>query len=184
VRAAKPGEIMGESVKKLFTLAVVLSIASVIACNRSATVVNDNKNIAVTTNANTTSNAAVAPATADPAAPGSPTEVYKTAHIARQKKDVETLKKVFSKDVLEFFSEVGKEDKKSLDDMIREMCEKPIAGDPQVRNEKINGDKATVEYKDEDGSWKTMDFVKEDGAWKMTIPKGDPDKEKDDKDNK
>lgn len=170
--------------KKLLTLAVALSVAGVVACNKPAATSGDNKNSAISTNTNSTANAAAAPATDTASAAGSPTEVYKTAHVARQKKDIETLKKVFSKDVLEFFGEIGKADKKSLDDMIREMCEKSIPGEPEVRNEKINGDKATVEYKDEDGSWKTMDFVKEDGAWKMTIPKGDPDKDKDDKDNK
>ena len=182
---------------KYISLAVVLSTAlGVGACSNAA-----NTNVVVqTSNAANTNTAAntVANTTASSPAPaavaaGSPSEVYKTAHYARQKKDIETLKKVFSKDILEFFTEIGKEDKKSLDDMLREMCEDPIPGEPEIRNEKITGDKATLEYK-EDGEWKTVDFVQEDGTWKMTIPKGeagpdggkdkDKDKDKETKDKK
>jgi len=182
-------------VNKYISLTVVLSTAlGVGACSTGA-----NTNVVVQTsnaaNTNTVVNTAVNTAAASPApvavVAGSPSEVYKTAHYARQKKDIETLKKIFSKDILEFFTEVGKEDKKSLDDMLREMCEDPIPGEPEIRNEKITGDKATLEYK-EDGEWKTVDFVKEDGSWKMTIPKGeagpdggkDKDKDKETKEKK
>jgi hypothetical protein len=123
------------------------------------------------------------PPIADNIEGSSPSDVYRTAHIARQKKDIETLKKIFAKDVLGFFTEVGKADKKSLDDMLREMCEEADPGQPEVRNEKITGETAMIEYK-EDGSWRPMHFVREDGAWKMTIPKGDENKDKTDKDNK
>jgi hypothetical protein len=181
-------------VNKYISLTVVLSTAlGVGACSKPA-----NTNVVVQTgnsmNTNTANTAdsttAASPAPAAVVA-GSPSEVYKTAHYARQKKDIETLKKIFSKDILEFFTEIGKEDKKSLDDMLREMCEDPIPGEPEIRNEKITGDKATLEYK-EDGEWKTVDFVKEDGSWKMTIPKGeagpdggkDKDKDKETKDKK
>ena len=167
-------------------LAAALGIAS---CSKGG---NTNISVQSGNNANTATIAANAtpgntstaptPATeTTAAAAGSPTEVYKTAHIARQKKDIATLKKIFSKDILEFFGEMGKVEKKSVDDMLREMCEKPIPGEPEVRNEKIAGDTATVEYKDDDGSWKTMDFVKEDGAWKMTIPKAGRDENDKDK---
>ena len=143
---------------------------------------------AATIAANSTSGdsaATPAPATETGTAAGSPSDVYKTAHIARQKKDIGTLKKIFSKDVIEFFTEMGKVDNKSLDDMLRKMVEDPVMAEPEVRNEKIAGDTATVEYKDDDGSWKKMDFVKEDGAWKMTIPRGGKDeKDKDKKDEK
>jgi hypothetical protein len=173
-------------VKRIAIFTIALSIAlTVVACQKAANTLADNKNSVGNANSNSAANTAATPATvaADTSAAGSPTEVYRTAHIARQKKDIETLKKIFAKDILEFFTEMGKADKKSLDDMLREMCEKATPGEAEIRNEKIDGDKATVEYKEE-GSWKTMHFVKEDGAWKMTIPKGDPDQDKDDKDNK
>jgi hypothetical protein len=109
-----------------------------------------------------------------------PTDAYKAAYKYRQNKDVEGLKKVFSKDVLEFLTMVGKEEKKTLDDQLRELTEQPQFKSDEARNEKITGDRATIEYRDTDGAWKTMDFVKEDGAWKMSLPGGDGDEPKKD----
>jgi Na+-translocating ferredoxin:NAD+ oxidoreductase RnfG subunit len=37
----------------------------------------------------------------------------------------------------------------------------------EFRNEKIDGDKATIEMKDSFNSWNTVPFVREDGAWKI-----------------
>lgn len=113
----------------------------------------------------------------EPASVGSlatPSDAYRTAFELRNKKDIEGLKKVMSKDVLEFFTEVGEAGGKSLEDMLRELAEKPQAAKPEVRNEKITGDRATLEYLDHDGKWKEMDFEKEDGVWKLTVPKMDP----------
>jgi hypothetical protein len=43
------------------------------------------------------------------------------------------------------------------------------AGEIETRNEKINGDKATVEIKGSDGKWSQNELVKEDGNWKITL---------------
>jgi hypothetical protein len=102
-----------------------------------------------------------------------PTDAYKTAYELRRKKDIAGLKKVMSKDVLEFLTLMGQDDKKSLDDMLREMTEKPQAPNAEVRNEKIKGDRAELEYLTETGGWKTMDFEKVDGKWLMSFPKAD-----------
>ena len=104
-----------------------------------------------------------------------PTEAYKTAYELRKKKDVAGLKSIMSDDIKEFLTMMGEADKKSLDDMIKEMCDKPQADKAESRNEKIKGDTATVEYLTEKGDWKTMDFEKVDGKWLLTFPK--PDKE-------
>jgi hypothetical protein len=102
-----------------------------------------------------------------------PTDAYRTAHALRGKKDVQGMKRVLSTEILEFFTEIGKMEKKSLDDMLLELCEKPQAPTAEARNEKITGDRAMIEYKDEDGEWKEMDFVKEGGEWKLTLPRAD-----------
>lgn len=102
-----------------------------------------------------------------------PTEAYKTAFEIRQRKDGPGLKKVLSKEILEFFAEIGGLEKRSLDEMLQELAEKPQAATPEVRSEKISGDRAIIEYRDEKGEWKEMDFVKEDGGWKLTLPKAD-----------
>lgn len=43
---------------------------------------------------------------------------------------------------------------------------------PETRNEKITGDKATLEIKDKDtkdDKWMSFPFVKQDGVWKMAF---------------
>jgi hypothetical protein len=102
-----------------------------------------------------------------------PTEAYKTAYELRKKKDVQGLKKIMSDDIKEFLTMMGEEEKKSLDDMIKEMTEKPQADKAEVRNEKIKGDRAKLEYRTETGEWKTMDFEKVDGNWLLSFPKAD-----------
>lgn len=110
-------------------------------------------------------------------APGSlatPSEAYRTAYELRKNKDIEGLKKVLSADILEFFTEMGKVSDRSLDDMLMDLANKPQADKPESRNEKIDGDRATVEFKNDKGEWSEMDFVKEGGVWKLTLPTADP----------
>lgn len=102
-----------------------------------------------------------------------PTDAYKTAYSMRENKDVEGMKKVMSKDVLDFLTDIGKDEKKSLDDEIKDMFERPQAKTPEFKDEKITGDTATLQYKDETGEWQTMDFVKDGADWKLTIAKAD-----------
>lgn len=102
-----------------------------------------------------------------------PTDAYKTAYEIRQRRDAAALKKVMSKDVLEFFTEMGKVDGKSLDETLKELAEKPQGPTNETRNEKITGNRAVLEYKNEKGEWREMDFEKENGEWKLTIPKAD-----------
>ena len=126
------------------------------------------------------------PADAKPVAPVSetetagslatPTEAYKTAYKLRKNKDIEGLKKVMSDDIKEFLTMMGEVEKKTLDDVLRDMVEKPQADKAESRNETIKGDRATLEYLDETGKWKTMDFEKVDGKWLLGLPnpeKGD-----------
>jgi hypothetical protein len=114
-----------------------------------------------------------------------PGDAYKAAYAARQKKDIGALKKALSKDALDFFTEMGKVDGKTLEDALKELADRPQAKTAETRNEKIDGNKATLEYLDEKGSWSPMEFVKEGNDWKLTIPKFDePDKPADKPTNK
>src|SRR5687767_5445825 len=90
-----------------------------------------------------------------------PTDAYRTAHSLRAKKDVQGMKRVLSKEILEFFTEMGNMQTKYLDEMLLELCEKPQTPTAEARNEKITGDRAIIEYKEVNGEWKEMDFVKE-----------------------
>lgn len=100
-----------------------------------------------------------------------PTEAYKTAYELRKKKDVQGLKSIMSEDIKEFLTMMGEAEQKSLDEVVKDMCEKPQADRAESRNEKITGNRAELEYLTETGSWKTMDFEKVDGKWLLTFPK-------------
>ena len=102
-----------------------------------------------------------------------PTNAYKTAYAARKNKDLATLKKVMSKDAIEFMS-IFVEPGKTIDNAFVKMTETPQAKTDESKNEKIDGDKATLEYPDETGKWRKMDFVKEGGEWKITMAKPKP----------
>lgn len=118
------------------------------------------------------------PAPSDVSTAGSlatPTEAYKTAYELRKKKDVAGLKSIMSADIKEFLTMMGEAEKKTLDDMIKEMCDKPQADKAESRNEKITGNRAELEYLTEKGDWKVMDFEKVDGKWLLTFPKADKD---------
>lgn len=172
----------GENVKTKFDL-LALAIAatlslSVASCQKAAnanTASNQAGN-AVAVNASSAANTA-APVAADTSTNSiaTPTNAYKAAYAARKNKDVPALKKLMSKDIIEFFTELGGmgDKKQTLDELLFELCEKPQAPTAEARNEKIDGDTATIEYLDEKGGWSTMDFIKEDGGWKLTIPKFD-----------
>jgi hypothetical protein len=115
------------------------------------------------------------PENADKSPAGSletPHDAYKFAYAARQKKDAAALKRVMSKDALEFL-EIMTEPGKTVDDTLLQMTATPQADTDVWRSEKTNGDRATLEYPDAQGNWKKMDFVLEDGVWKLTFPKPD-----------
>lgn len=60
----------------------------------------------------------------------------------------------------------------NLDDLLKKQLEQPDVPMPdtlETRNEKITGDKASVEYKDVRGNWKTANFIKEGSEWKITL---------------
>ena len=77
-----------------------------------------------------------------------------------------------AKDALAFLTDIAQIDKKTLDDQLKELADKPQAATVETRNEKIKGDRASLEYLDENGKWKTMDFSKEGNDWKIDLPKG------------
>ena len=140
--------------------------------NSSANSGNGNTNVA-TANSNSSSANSASTALEPGDLSGSPTQVYQAAYMARKNCDIPTLKKIMSKDILNLIGEMGKTDKKSLDEELKEICNEPQADSQGVRNEKIEGDHASIQYMGEHGEWQTMDFVKEDGVWKMSAGKED-----------
>ena len=163
--------------KALKATLLLLAISIVIGgCQRSANENSENRmtNTAGKTVENSNASTGEPPKKEVEAAPGgslvTPTDAYKTAYAARERKDYDGLKRTLSKDVLAFLADIGEAEHKTLEEEIKQMFEKPQAKTAEVRNEKIKGDKAMLEYLDEKGGWKWMDFVKEGNEWKLTLP--------------
>lgn len=104
---------------------------------------------------------------------GSPTAALNAFYEASKKKDAAEMKKYLSKKSIALFEDAAKKEGKTLDDFIKESVDGPgsVADKmPEVRNEKISGDTATVEMKrDKSDQWDTVAFVKEDDGWKLAF---------------
>lgn len=107
----------------------------------------------------------------------SPSATLKAYFEALQKKDAAGLKKTLSKGTLEMFEQFAKAQNppKTLDEALQTgLASSTATADsnkvPETRNEKIDGEKATLEVKNEKtGAWETVPFVKEEGAWKIAF---------------
>ncbi len=127
------------------------------------TVVNTPANVnstAVNTNTNV---AAVTP-------PMSPTEVFKAMSAASAKKDPDGIKKHFTKETLKLFDQVAADQGKTVDQILREPNGAPFPVLPDIGEEKITGQTATLEIGDpETDSATRLPFVIEDGEWKIAM---------------
>ena len=105
----------------------------------------------------------------------SPTATFKAFYEASKKKDVAAMKKSLSKGSLDMFDKLAKAQNKTTDDMLKDIDkdDKDKAEKmPETRNEKITGDSATLEVKnDKTDKWDTLPFVKENGEWKIAFDK-------------
>lgn len=100
----------------------------------------------------------------------SPTETFKAYYEASTKRDAAAIKALLSKKTVEMMNNAALANKRKLDDEILE--QRPAKALPPTRNEKIDGDNATIEVKkDRSEEWDTLPFVKEDGAWKIAFDK-------------
>jgi hypothetical protein len=166
--------------RSVFILATVLVLAGITACQSATKPGNANAsaNSPANTNASQTATNTSQPeptktaeSSASTGSLATPTDTYKAGYAARKNKDIAGLKRVLSKEALDFLTEMGKEEKKTLDEQLQALADKPQAPTAESRNEKIEGDRATLEYLNERGTWSTMDFVKEGGDWKIGLPK-------------
>ena len=102
-----------------------------------------------------------------------PTATFKAFYEASNKKDVPGMKKTLSKGTLDMFDKLAKEQNKSTDEMLKSFDKEDKSEKmPETRSEKINGDTATLEIKnDKTNKWDTLPFVKENGEWKIALDK-------------
>lgn len=101
-----------------------------------------------------------------------PTETMKALNEASRTKDAETIKKLVSKGTLDMLEISAKRQNTTVDELLKQDKGAPFKELPEMRNEKITGDTATVEVKNNSArGWETLPFVKEDGIWKVAIDK-------------
>ena len=102
-------------------------------------------------------------------AAGSPGDVLKQYVAASQKQDVATMKSLLSKNSLVYIEERARPLKLTLEDVLKKETEVKLQSALETRNEKIEGDTATVEVKNPaTGEFDIKyPFVRENGAWKL-----------------
>lgn len=98
-----------------------------------------------------------------------PTEVFKAYYDAAVKKDFATAKTYLSKGSIDLMEMGAKQQGKTFEQAMKDSpaAEGPM---PQLSNEKITGDTATVDVSAE-GQKAAMPFVKENGEWKIALDK-------------
>ncbi len=100
----------------------------------------------------------------------SPTDVFKAMSAASAAKDVEGIKKHFTKQTLVLFDQVAAEQGKTVDQILREPNGAPFPVMPDIGEEKITGQTATLEIGDpETDSATRLPFVIENGEWKIAM---------------
>ena len=97
-----------------------------------------------------------------------PVRTFQTYVKALKKKDLTTVKLLLSSDTIKMHEQEAKAEGVTLDDIVKR---ETLLGEGQTmveyRNEKIDGDKATLEFKNSYGAWETLPFLRENGDWKI-----------------
>lgn len=100
--------------------------------------------------------------------PATPLETFKTYTKAIKKKDTETMKLLLSDESIKAQERDAKAQNLTLDEILgRETLFNANQKSVEYRDEKIDGDKATLQVKDSAGSWEAVPFVREGGVWKI-----------------
>ena len=105
---------------------------------------------------------------ADAEEPSTPLETLKTYTQAIKKKDTTTMKLLLSDASIKMAEQEAKAQNVPLDEIVkRETLFNDTQKSVEFRNEKIDGERATIEMKDSLSSWNTVPFVREEGIWKI-----------------
>jgi len=100
--------------------------------------------------------------------PATPLETFKTYVKAYKQKDMATMKLLLSDATMKMHEREAKAQNTTVDDILKR---ETMIGEGQkaveYRDEKIEGDKATLQIKTVFGSWETLPFIREDGVWKI-----------------
>lgn len=109
-----------------------------------------------------------APGCAPEPKPSTPLETLKSYTIAIKRKDTTSMKLLLSDASLKMAEQQARAQNSTVDDVVKE--ERLITESQnklEYRNEKTEGDRATIEVKDSFGQWNTVPFILEQGVWKI-----------------
>lgn len=103
-----------------------------------------------------------------PQRPATPKETFVTYIKALKAKDYTTMKLLLSDATIKMHEKEAKAQGVTVDDVVKRetlLSENQTA--VEYKNEKISGDKASLQVKTSYGSWETVPFTREDGVWKI-----------------
>jgi hypothetical protein len=104
--------------------------------------------------------------------PQTPMETLKLYASARKKKDAETMKSLLSANSMKISEDEAKAQNKTIDEVIlSETLFSESVTTVEFRNEKSEGENASIEVKNSFGSFDIVSFVKENGTWKIAKDK-------------
>jgi hypothetical protein len=97
-----------------------------------------------------------------------PLETLQAYTAAIKKKDAAQMKRLLSDASIKMAEQEAKSQNVPLDEIMKR---ETLFGENQrsvnYRNEKVDGDRATIEMKDSFDAWVTVPFVREEGVWKI-----------------
>lgn len=100
--------------------------------------------------------------------PLTPLDTFKSYNNAVKRKDLTAMKLMLSQASLKMHDEEARARGVTLDDVMKTQS---LIGEGQTvvafKDQKIEGEKATIEVKNENDRWDTIHFVMEDGVWKI-----------------
>lgn len=100
--------------------------------------------------------------------PSAPFDTLEAYTKAIKKQDAATMKRLLSSGSLKMVEQEAKAQNRPLDDIVKdETLFSKTQTSLRYRNEKIDGERATIEVENSFGTWDTVAFVKEEGAWKI-----------------
>ncbi|MGE3468439.1 MAG: hypothetical protein AB7J13_16075 [Pyrinomonadaceae bacterium] len=103
-----------------------------------------------------------------PSRPATPLETFKTYVKAIKAKDTATMKLLLSNSTIKMHEDEAKAQGVPLDEIIkRETLFSETQTSVEFKDEKIDGEKASLKVKNSYGTWETVPFVREDGVWKI-----------------
>ncbi|MDQ3041429.1 MAG: hypothetical protein M3R11_03505 [Acidobacteriota bacterium] len=100
--------------------------------------------------------------------PLTPLETLKAYTTAIKKKDTTQMKVLLSDASIKMAEQEARAQNVALDEIVKkETLFRENQSTVEFRNEKIDGDRATIEMKDSFQSWNTVLFIREEGIWKI-----------------